>query len=102
MQFRRATQFELSPIVLVAGMTWKVSGIAMSKYTLDGGLICGDSNLNFRADIRREWGRFSADEVAALENNRDHAFKLSRKYRLDQQQAEQVELILTPGSCERS
>ena len=62
----------------------------MSNYLSDGGLICGDLNLNFRADIRREWGRFSADEIAALENNRDLAFKLSRKYRIDQQQAEQI------------
>lgn len=43
-----------------------------------------------RSEIEREWGRFDAEEVAALKDNVDLAVKLSRKYRLDHYQAAQI------------
>ena len=44
----------------------------------------------FRADIKQEWSRFNAEEIAALRDNDDLVVKLSRKYRLDDFQAAQL------------
>ena len=41
-----------------------------------------------RSEIIAKWGRFNADEIAALKNNDDLTAQLQKKYNLEKSQAQ--------------
>ncbi len=64
--------------------------VQMSEFPIrDGAPVSAQSDA-MRADIQREWGRFSAEEVAALKDNQELASMLRKKYRLSRSEAEKI------------
>ncbi len=62
----------------------------MSEYAANDDLMAAAHSKEMRAEIRREWGRFDDQEIESLTDNQDLVLKLSKKYRLDHFQAQQI------------
>ena len=62
----------------------------MSECPISDGPSASAQSDAMRTEIQNKWGRFSAEEVAALKDNQELASMLRKKYRLSQSEAEKI------------